>query len=98
MKTATEKLSKRELEIAELIAWGSSKKEIAAKLFISERTVESHTLSAFRKIGVTKSNELAAWWFCEHYNIPKTESPLLKKMHAGLAPVACALSALLCYL
>ncbi len=36
------KLSKRELEILELISWGYSDKEIAYKLKISARTVQTH--------------------------------------------------------
>lgn len=71
-------LTKRETEIAELIAWGSSKKEIATKLFISERTVENTVRSIYKKTGTTKSTELAALWFCSHYNIP-IHASLLKK-------------------
>lgn len=33
-------LSKRETQVAELLAWGASKKEVASKLFVSTRTVE----------------------------------------------------------
>lgn len=36
------KLSKRELEILELISWGYSDKEIACNLKISARTVQTH--------------------------------------------------------
>ena len=36
------KLSKRELEILELISWGYSDKEIACNLNISARTVQTH--------------------------------------------------------
>lgn len=71
-------LTKRELEIAEMVAWGASKKEIASKLFISERTVENTVRSIYKKTGVSKSNELSALWFCSHYNIPIRAS-LLKK-------------------
>lgn len=68
-------LSQRETEIAKLIAWGMAKKEIADLLSISERTVENHTRTIYKKVGVSKSNELSAWWFCQTYNIPSTESP-----------------------
>ena len=40
MKLSAE-LSRRENEVAELLAWGASKKEVADKLFISTRTVEN---------------------------------------------------------
>lgn len=71
-------LTKRETEIAELVAWGSSKKEIATKLFISERTVENTVRSIYKKTGTSKSTELAALWFCAHYDIP-AHSTLLRK-------------------
>ena len=53
-------LTKRESEIAELIAWGATKKDVANRLFISERTVENTARSIYEKTGVTKSNELSA--------------------------------------
>lgn len=71
-------LSNRETQIAEMIAWGDSKKEIACKLFISERTVENHTRTIYKKVGVSKSNELSAWWFCTTYNISFNQSLLYK--------------------
>ena len=40
-------LTKRESEIAELFAWGASKKDIATRLYISERTVVLHEFSYF---------------------------------------------------
>lgn len=57
------KLTKRENQIAELIAWGSAKKEIADLLCISVNTVDNTARSIYEKIGVNKSNELSAWWF-----------------------------------
>jgi two-component system, NarL family, response regulator NreC len=46
-------LSIREEEILRLIAWGHSNKEIAAKLEISVKTVESHKANTMRKLGLT---------------------------------------------
>ncbi|HUN01581.1 MAG TPA: response regulator transcription factor [Niabella sp.] len=43
------KLSLRELEIIKLIAQGLTNKQIAAELFISEKTVETHRKNIFRK-------------------------------------------------
>ena len=45
-------LTAREIEIIRLIANDLGNKEIAAKLFISERTVETHRKNIFRKAGV----------------------------------------------
>lgn len=77
-------LTRRENEIAELIAWGASKKDIANHIFRSIRTVENIARSVYEKTGVTKSNELSARWFCEHYNIPLSLSPLKKSIIALL--------------
>ena len=73
------KLTKRESEIAELFAWGASKKEIANRLFISERTVENHARRIFDKTGCSKVNELSAWWFCTNFHISFDLSPLTRR-------------------
>jgi len=51
-------LTKKELEIIELIAQGISYKEIADKLFISLHTAHTHRKNIFKKTGVKKSSEL----------------------------------------
>lgn len=77
---ARAELTKRESEIAELVAWGGSKKEIASHLFISERTVENHIKNIYSKVGCGKSNELSAWWFCTRFHISFDLSPFKKKV------------------
>ena len=47
-----EPLSQRELEILGLIAQGSTNREAAARLFISEATVKTHVLHIYAKLGV----------------------------------------------
>ena len=59
-----EAFTKRETQIAELIAWGASKKEVADKLFISEYTVDNHLRKVYEKANVNKANELSAWGVC----------------------------------
>ena len=76
------KLTKRESEIAELFAWGASKKDIANRLYISERTVENHARNIYEKTGCSKVNELSAWWFCKTFNISFDLSPLKRKFIA----------------
>jgi DNA-binding NarL/FixJ family response regulator len=49
---AKEPLSQRELEVLRLISQGSSNRETATKLFISEATVKTHLLHAYAKLGV----------------------------------------------
>jgi DNA-binding NarL/FixJ family response regulator len=47
-----EPLSQRELEILELVAAGTTNREAAARLFISEATVKTHLLHIYGKLGV----------------------------------------------
>ena len=79
---ATATLTKREIEIAELIAWGATKKDVANSLNISERTAENHARNIYEKTGVTKVNELSAWWFCTRFNISFDMSPLRRSIIA----------------
>lgn len=74
------RLSPRETQIAELLAWGAAKKEVANKLFISTRTVENTARNIYEKVGVGKANELSAWWFCTNFNISFELSPLKTKI------------------
>ena len=48
-------------EGAQLIAEGSSNKEIGVRLFISERTVDSHVRSILNKLGVNTRAQIAVW-------------------------------------
>ena len=51
--TDAELLSQRELEVLELVAAGTTNREIAVRLFISEATVKTHLLHVYAKLGVT---------------------------------------------
>jgi DNA-binding CsgD family transcriptional regulator len=53
-------LTRRELDIARLAAEGLSNKEIAARLFLSYRTVENKLHAAYAKLGVAGRHELAS--------------------------------------
>ena len=54
-------LAKREVEVARLVADGLSNKEIGARLFISEHTVDSHVRSILNKLGCSSRAQIAAW-------------------------------------
>jgi DNA-binding NarL/FixJ family response regulator len=49
---AREPLSQRELEVLTLISRGSTNREAAGRLFISEATVKTHLLHIYAKLGV----------------------------------------------
>ena len=50
-------LSEREREVLDLIAGGSTNREIAARLFLSPHTVKEHTSAVYRKLGVRNRAE-----------------------------------------
>ena len=54
-------LTRRELQVARLVAAGRSNKEIAAELVISRRTAEGHVERILTKLGFTSRAQVAAW-------------------------------------
>jgi two-component system, NarL family, response regulator LiaR len=50
-------ITRRELEILELIAQGMSNREIAEKLFVSENTVKTHSSRVFDKLGAKRRTQ-----------------------------------------
>jgi DNA-binding CsgD family transcriptional regulator len=50
-------LSARELEVLRLVAEGLSDAEIAARLYLSRRTVNSHLTSIYGKLGVASRTQ-----------------------------------------
>jgi NarL family two-component system response regulator LiaR len=55
--TQFQRLYKRELQVLELAARGLSNKEIANDLTISERTVQTHLVNIFKKLGATSRTQ-----------------------------------------
>jgi DNA-binding CsgD family transcriptional regulator len=55
------RLSRRELEVARLAAEGLTNRDIAARLFISERTVDGHLEHVREKLGVNTRAQIATW-------------------------------------
>ena len=56
-----DRLSAREQEVMRLIARGYAYKEVAAELFISIKTVETHVSAVLRKLQLSSRHELTAW-------------------------------------
>jgi DNA-binding NarL/FixJ family response regulator len=57
--TGIETLTARELQVARLVADGKTNPQIAAELFLSQKTVETHIRNIFRKLDVASRVELA---------------------------------------
>lgn len=53
LTSGPEAISARELEVLELVAAGTTNREAAARLFISEATVKTHLLHIYTKLGVS---------------------------------------------
>lgn len=54
-------LTRRELEILELVADGSSNAQLARRLWVSEQTIKFHLSNIYRKTGVANRTEATHW-------------------------------------
>ena len=54
-------LTRRELQIARLIADGLTNRAIAGSLFLSERTVQTHVTNILNKLGLGSRTHIVRW-------------------------------------
>jgi len=76
-ETAVESLSDRELEVLELLGEGLGSREIAEKLHLSIKTVESHREHIKAKLGLSRATELVSYafnWFHGERAAPRRKS------------------------
>ena len=76
-----DRLSNREQEVMRLIARGYTYKEVAAELFISIKTVETHVSSVLRKLQLSNRTELTALFH-------PIQRKLQRKSQRSIPPVA----------
>ncbi|GAA0799098.1 ATP-binding protein [Spirilliplanes yamanashiensis] len=60
-RSPADPLTRREREVAELLAQGLSNKDIAARLVVAQRTAEGHVENILSKLGLTSRAQVAAW-------------------------------------
>lgn len=60
---AKSELSRRELEVIQLVVQGYKNRDAAQKLFISEKTVKNHLSAIFHKLGVNDRLEMTLYVF-----------------------------------
>jgi len=54
-------LTRRELQVADLVAVGKTNREIAALLFLSERTAQNHVQHILNKLDLPNRSQIAVW-------------------------------------
>ena len=57
---ADDGLTPRELQVAVAVATGLTNREVGARLFLSEKTIERHLSAVYRKLGLRSRTQLAA--------------------------------------
>ncbi len=70
-------LTRRELEILQLVAEGHSNSQLAKMLWVTEQTIKFHLSNIYRKLDVSNRTE-ASRWAQLHGILPATPTPILQ--------------------
>lgn len=69
--TAAERLTKREKDLASLIAEGMTNRDIANRLGLTENTVRNYLQHVFDKVGCSTRAELMLYWIYRSQQVPE---------------------------
>lgn len=76
-----DQVTRRQREIAQLVACGLSNAQIAARLGIGRRTVKGHLMAVYRQVGVQSRHELVSWlWLMGLVDREQVERELLPRV------------------
>lgn len=76
-------LSNREAEVAVVVAKGLSNKDVASKLFVTEKTIKFHLTNIYRKLKVKSRAQLIVW--CSpHLDFIEEKPEAPKEIPAGV--------------
>jgi DNA-binding NarL/FixJ family response regulator len=64
------RLTRRELEVAELVGQGLTNREIAKRLVLSERTAQNHVQHILTKLGLANRSQVAVWVNSQKLSMP----------------------------
>jgi len=74
-KSRDERLTRRERDVVMQVARGASNREIAAALFITEKTVEAHITHSLRKLSLRTRSNLKTWVATATVPLPDSHQP-----------------------
>src|SRR5258708_3471735 len=81
---AVEPLTRRQREVASLVAEGLTNREIAGRLVLSERTAEGHIEAIRQKLGVRSRTQIVAWVLADRRaGAAVTDSPEIRYAKDG---------------
>ena len=71
-----DRLTPQELQIARLVAAGSSNRDVAAHLYLSTRTVDFHLRNVFAKLGIASRHELGRFGLADAASEASSGAPV----------------------
>ncbi len=78
-------LSNREAEVAVLVSQGLPNKEVAEKLFVTEKTVKFHLTNIYKKMCVKSRAQLIVWCL-PHMSFVENQTPAVQNQNINNGP------------
>lgn len=72
-------ITAREQQVAELISWGQTEKDIARNLYLSVDTVKTHKKNLMRKIQARNIADVTRWFFSTVTKVSLTKSQFVRQ-------------------